>query len=37
MRREHWVVEEVKLMRREELLKTLEQIENLVKALFKVN
>jgi len=37
MRREHWVVEEVKLIRREELLKTLEQIEDLVKTLFKIN
>lgn len=37
MRREHWVVEEVRLIKRGELLKTLEQIENLVKTLFKIN
>ncbi|MFN3472214.1 MAG: low molecular weight phosphatase family protein [Aquificaceae bacterium] len=37
MRREHWVVEDVKLMKEENLLKTLSQIEELVKALFRIN
>lgn len=37
MRREHWVLEEVKSLKKEELSKLLEQIENLVKDLFKIS
>lgn len=37
MRREHWVLEEPESLKREELLKLLQQIESLVKALFKIS
>lgn len=37
MRREHWTLEEVKTLDRHELLKLTEHIENLIKALFKLN
>ncbi|MEN3028926.1 MAG: low molecular weight phosphatase family protein [Aquificaceae bacterium] len=37
MRREHWVLEEVKTLRREELLKLLEQLENLMRGLFRIS
>ncbi|MCS6998664.1 MAG: low molecular weight phosphatase family protein [Aquificaceae bacterium] len=37
MRREHWMLEEVKALRREELLKLLEQLEGLMKGLFKIS
>lgn len=36
-RREHWVVDEPKALRREELVKVFEQIEELVKKLFKIS
>ncbi len=37
MRREHWVLEEPSSMKREELSRLLEQIENLVRNLFKIS
>ncbi|MFN3871139.1 MAG: low molecular weight phosphatase family protein [Aquificaceae bacterium] len=37
LRREHWSVEKVGTLKREELLKTLEQIEKHVKELFKIS
>ncbi len=36
-RREHWVVEEPKTLQREDLIKVVEQIEELVKKLFKIS
>ncbi|MCX8164659.1 MAG: low molecular weight phosphatase family protein [Aquificaceae bacterium] len=37
MRREHWVLEECHIPRREELIKLLEQVENLIRGLFKIS
>ncbi len=37
MRREHWVLEEPTSMRIEELSKLLEQLENLIKTLFRIS
>ncbi len=37
MRREHWVLEEPSSMTREELSKLLEQLENLIKTLFRIS
>lgn len=37
IRREHWNIEDVKSLRREELLKTLEQIEKQIKELFRIS
>jgi len=37
MRREHWVLEEPSSMKREELSRLLEQIENLVRNLFRIS
>lgn len=36
VRREHWNVEEVKSLRKEELIKTLEHIEELIRDLFRL-
>jgi hypothetical protein len=36
-RREHWVVEEPKTLQRDDLIKVVEQIEELVKRLFKIS
>ncbi|MFN7064830.1 MAG: low molecular weight phosphatase family protein [Aquificaceae bacterium] len=37
LRREHWPIEEVASLKKEELLKTLDQIEKHVKELFKIS
>ncbi|MEJ5338530.1 MAG: low molecular weight phosphatase family protein [Aquificaceae bacterium] len=37
MRREHWVLEEPKTLKREDLSRLLEQLENLIRALFKIS
>lgn len=37
MRREHWVLEEPRSLKREELLKLMEQLENLIRTLFKIS
>ncbi len=37
MRREHWVLEEPSLMKREDLSRLLEQLENLIRDLFKIS
>lgn len=36
-RREHWVIEEPKSLRREEVLSLVEQVESLLKELFKIS
>lgn len=37
MRREHWVLEEPSTLKKDELLRLLEQLENLIRTLFKIS